>query len=313
MKYPVFDGHCDTPAELWRNGWNLADSACDVSLKRAAELPGYLQFYAFCMPWMEKEQNVSCEELFKKCHEDFMAQLADNADRITLCHDGGEAEAAVRAGRCGALLCIEGAEAISCDPGKLELAKAMGISMVTLTWNFENALSGSIMTGGGLTRQGREFVREAQRLGILIDVSHLSEKGFWDLCDITEKPFIASHSNARGVCRHKRNLTDEQFKAICAAGGTAGLNLYAAFLSDTESCTYEDVYRHIAHFLELGGEGHIALGGDLDGCDRKPDGFTGVNSYTDLADYLLNRGIPEAMLRDICADSFLKVVKICTM
>ena len=312
MSYRVFDGHCDTPAELWRNGWSLADNTCDVSLRRAEKLPGYLQYYAFCMPWMAKGSDKTNEELFAACHADFMEQLAANSDRITLCRSGSEAEAAVQNGKCGAMLCIEGAEAISCDPGKLEAAKAMGISMVTLTWNFENALSGSIMTGGGLTAQGKEFVREAQRLGILIDVSHLSEKGFWDLCDITEKPFIASHSNSRALCRHKRNLTDEQYQALCSFGGTAGLNVYSSFLNDAGTSTFEDVFLHFAHFLDLGGEGHIALGGDLDGCDNKPEGFDGVDGYNPMWDYLLSRGIPEKTLREIYSDSFLKVVKQCT-
>ena len=106
-------------------------------------------------------------------------------------------------------------------PGKLELACAQGVRMIAPAWNAQNALTGSCMTGGGLTAQGKEFVRRAQKLGMILDVSHISEKAFWDLCDITEKPFVASHSNSRAICKHVRNLTDEQFKALCEAGGTA--------------------------------------------------------------------------------------------
>ena len=131
---------------------------------------------------------------------------------------------------------------------------------MTLTWNFQNALAGSCVTGEGLSGQGREFVREAQRLGILLDVSHLSDRAFWDLCEISEKPVVASHSNSRAVCANRRNLTDEQFLALCRLGGTAGINLYGAFLTDGAP-TLDDVYRHVDRFLSLGGEGHEAGGG----------------------------------------------------
>ena len=185
--------------------------------------------------------------------------------------------------------------------------------MIAPCGNAPHALTGSIVSGGGLTAQGREFVRRAQNLGIILDVSHISEKAFWDLCDITEKPFVASHSNSRAVCRHVRNLTDEQFKALCQIGGTAGLNLYGAFLKDDGPVTFEDVWRHIEHFLELGGEGHIALGGDLDGCSVLPESFTGVDSYELLAQWLEEKHLPTATIEHIFSESLLKVVKQCTM
>ena len=185
--------------------------------------------------------------------------------------------------------------------------------MIAPAWNAQNALTGSCMTGGGLTAQGKEFVRRAQKLGMILDVSHISEKAFWDLCDITEKPFVASHSNSRAICKHVRNLTDEQFKALCEAGGTAGLNLYGAFLRDEGRPTLEDVWRHIGHFLELGGDGHIALGGDLDGCSVLPEGFAGVDSYAMLAQWLEDRKLPSSTIENIFSESLLKVVKQCTM
>ena len=110
-----------------------------------------------------------------------------------------------------------------------------------------------------------------------------------------------------------RNLTDEQFKALCEAGGTAGLNLYGAFLRDEGRPTLEDVWRHIEHFLELGGDGHIALGGDLDGCSVLPEGFAGVDSYAMLAQWLEDRKLPSSTIENIFSESLLKVVKQCTM
>ena len=245
--------------------------------------------------------------------EHFNRQLDENKDQIVRCKNEADARAAIGSGKCGAFLSIEGAEAISCDPGKLELACAQGVRMIAPAWNAQNALTGSCMTGGGLTAQGKEFARRAQKLGMILDVSHISEKAFWDLCDITEKPFVASHSNSRAICKHVRNLTDEQFKALCEAGGTAGLNLYGAFLRDEGRPTLEDVWRHIEHFLELGGDGHIALGGDLDGCSVLPEGFAGVDSYAMLAQWLEDRKLPSSTIENIFSESLLKVVKQCTM
>ena len=311
MKYTVVDGHCDTPMELWLKQESLRKNTCQVSLERAKKLPGYVQFYAFCTVWLQKDG--SFEEHYQNALANFQRELDENADRIVRCGTESDARAAIKEGKCGAFLSIEGAEAISCDPGKLEEAYAQGIRMIAPVWNAENALSGSCVTGGGLTAQGREFVRRAQKLGIILDVSHLSEKGFWDLCDLTEKPFVASHSNSRAVCRHVRNLTDEQFKALCEIGGTAGLNLYGAFLRDDGRPTLEDVWRHIEHFLELGGEGHIALGGDLDGCDVLPEGFTGVNDYEKLERMLEEKKLAAPVIENIFSESLLKVVKQCIM
>ena len=297
MKYNIVDGHCDTPMELYLRQEDLQDNTCQVSLSRAQTLAGYVQFYAFCTVWLDKR--TSFEQHYEAALSYFDRQLDKHAGSIVRCRTEADARAAIAGGKCGAFLSIEGAEAISCDPGKLELAYEQGVRMIAPCWNAPNALTGSIVSGGGLTAQGREFVRRAQKLGILLDVSHISEKAFWDLCDITEKPFVASHSNSRAVCRHVRNLTDEQFKALCQIGGTAGLNLYGAFLKDDGPVTFEDVWRHIEHFLELGGEGHIALGGDLDGCSVLPESFTGVDSYELLAQWLEEKHLPAATIEHI--------------
>ena len=240
----------------------------------------------------------------------FQAQLFQYSARIQLCRTADDALAALSAGRCGAFLSIEGAESISCDPGLLDEAWAQGIRMITLTWNYRNALAGSCHTGEGLSAQGREFARRAQKLGIILDVSHLSDRAFWDLCEISEKPIVSSHSNSRAVCANPRNLTDEQFQAICRLGGTAGLNLYSLFLSDRPA-TFEDIYRHLDHFLSLGGDGHVALGGDLDGCDELPAGFASLDSYSALWRFLEGKGYSEKALTSLFSGALLDVLRKC--
>ena len=309
MKYPVLDGHCDTAVELWRKGESLAKNSGQISLTQAAEFPAYVQFFAFCTVWIENAQTD--EERFASAMAYFSEQLRKHS--IPLCRTSADVSAILRKGGVGAVLSIEGAEVFGCDPGRLEELAARGVRMIAPVWNAENALAGSCMTGGGLTAQGREFVRRAQRAGIIVDVSHSSERTFWDICEIAEKPIVASHSNAKAVCGHVRNLTDEQFRAICDLGGTAGLNLYAPFLNESGEASMDDVRRHLEHFLERGGDGHLALGGDLDGCDVLPDGMHGLRDYALLETNFENWGFGEQIVRNLFYQSLEKVVKLCIM
>ena len=308
-KYPVLDGHCDTAVELWRKGESLAENSGQISLAQAAEFPAYVQFFAFCTVWIENEQTD--EERFASAMAYFSEQLREH--NIPLCRTSADVSAILQSGGVGAMLSIEGAEAFDCDPGRLEELAAQGVRMIAPVWNAENALAGSCMTGGGLTAQGREFVRRAQRAGIIVDVSHSSERTFWDICEIAEKPIVASHSNAKAVCGHVRNLTDEQFRAICDLGGTAGLNLYAPFLNESGEASMDDVRRHLEHFLERDGDGHLALGGDLDGCDVLPDGMHGLRDYALLETNFENWGFGEQIVRNLFYQSLEKVVKLCIM
>ena len=143
--------------------------------------------------------------------------------------------------------------------------------MGTLTWNGENPIASGNETEKGLTAFGREAVGELVRWGILLDVSHLNDRSFWELMEETEGPVVASHSNARAVCPHPRNLTDDQARELARRGGLVGLNYYAPFLRpDKKTVELEDVYRHAVHLLELGMEDGLALGSDFDGADLPP-------------------------------------------
>ena len=309
--YRVFDGHCDTPIELWLQNQPLLENTLAVSLARAQRLGTWAQFFAFCTAWVEAK--LPRPEIFAHALDYFDAQLRENADKITLCRTASEAEAAMQSGKCAAFLAIEGAEAVREDEGLLELAYEAGVRMVSLVWNLPNGLSGSCQTGEGLTEKGKRFFRRAQKLGMLVDVSHLSEKGFWDMIGLAEKPVIASHSDSFAVCPHPRNLTDDQFRAIRDLGGTAGLNLYAPFLTQAPRASFDDLRRHLDHFLDLGGEGHLALGADLDGCSVLPEGFAALNDYETLGRYLADAGYPDETIQNLFCNSLMKVVKTCIM
>lgn len=292
-KFPVFDLHCDTPVRLFWAKESLAKNTGHIDLERAQKLNGYSQFFAFCCVYDEQGKQLSqkeAERLFLSALSCFSEELEQNGNSIFLYRSTFDHAREETFGKQKAILSLEGPEVIDCDPAKLEWLYQQGFRMTTLTWNYANKLAGSCWTGEGLTDQGKEFVKEAQRLGIAIDVSHLSDKAFWDLVDITQKPILASHSNSRACCDCPRNLTDDQFKAIRDLNGVVGMNLYAPFLNVSGKATFDDVKRHLSHWLELGGGQNVALGGDLDGCDALPEGFSGLDDYNFLGNYLLSQG-----------------------
>ena len=268
-QFPVFDLHCDTPVALTDRNQRLAENDLHISLARESKLFSHTQVYSFCCVYDKNGDALTIPEAeaqFTKSLSNFYSELSLHSDTHRLCRNTEDLLKATQEGKHAVFLSLEGPEVIGCDAGRLEELKELGIVMTTLTWNHANILAGSHKTGEGLTPEGKAFVRRAQQLGILIDVSHLSERAFWDLCDISVAPIVASHSNSRAVCDNTRNLTDKQFKTICNFDGLVGLNLYAPFLREGGKATFDDVRRHIDHFLELGGKHHLALGGDLDGC-----------------------------------------------
>ena len=302
-QYPVFDLHCDTAVELFfrEQAWDKNDLQLD--LERAEKLLRHIQVYAFCCVYDRQSFQPlpprQAEQSYISAVTNFYQELEAHRQTHALCKNARDMAHAAAEGKRSVFLSLEGPEVIGCDPGRLEELKETGVVMTTLTWNYSNALAGCHGTDDGLTAQGKAFVRRAQELGIVIDVSHLSEKAFWDLCRITTAPIVASHSNSRAICDHTRNLTDLQFKTICNLDGLVGINLYSPFLKSEGRADFSDVRRHIDHFLSLGGQHHIALGGDLDGCDALPLGFTGIDSYNLLGRYLVQKGLEEELTMNI--------------
>ena len=309
MKLPVIDLHCDTATvvlgDRGRAEEPLYRRKGHIDLERGKMLDGYAQFFAmFTTPHMGKSRP---EDIFRWGTANLLREIEENADIFALARSAEEIKQTVADGKIAAVLSIEGTAGIGYDPEKLEMLRQTGFLMTTLTWNEKNPLAGSHLTGGGLTDLGREFVMEAGRAGILIDVSHLSDEAFWDIMKITEKPVSASHSNSRAVCPVSRNLTDDMFRAICETGGVAGLNEYTEFLGN--AATLDTACDHIFHFAELDPDcRHIALGGDWDGCESVPAGVRGIQDYPRLARRLLERGMTEKEVQNIFWNNALGVI-----
>ena len=312
MNFPVFDFHCDTALVLLGDDRNQAGSlrknSGHIDLERAGKLGGYAQCFAcFTTDLPEILKGISPIVLFERELATIQREMDKNSDMISIVYSTEEIEENQAAGKMSAILTLEGTAGIDYNPALLEDLWAIGFRVSSLGWNERNPLTGSNVTGGGLTDLGREYVKEAQRLGMRIDVSHISDEGFWDIMKITDAPIIATHSNSRAVFDHSRNITDDMFRAIRETGGVAGYNTCREFTG--EPSDLDTICDHILHFMELDPDGkHIALGGDLDGVDAMPDGFEGVQSYPALARKLLDRGLTEENVMDIFWNNAIRVL-----
>ncbi|HHT27536.1 MAG TPA: membrane dipeptidase [Firmicutes bacterium] len=210
----------------------------------------------------------------------------------------------------GGLLSIEGGEPLGTDVRMLEAFYRIGVRVVGLTWNGGNALADGVEVhaAGGLTPLGKEFVAEMNRLGMLVDVSHLAELGFWQVAELCRGPFIASHSNCRAVCPHARNLSDDQLRAIAASGGVVGINLYPRFLTQNVVATSADVIRHAEHMLSVMGRGHVGLGSDFDGIGITPSDLPDVGALPYLAEQL-TRYFGAEIAWEIMGGAFMRLLQ----
>ena len=225
----------------------------------------------------------------------FCRQMEALSCKVLPCRTAADIEGAWAACKTAAILTVENGSALAGRLDRIGTLAKDGVRMLTLTWNGENELGSGNATDCGLSPFGREAVRELERAGILIDVSHLNDRGFDDLLSVAEKPFVVSHSNARAVCGHKRNLTDEQIRELVRRECLIGLNFYSAFLRE-DGCpaTPDDLWRHTAHFLDLGAEDCLALGSDADGADLPPC-LDSPGAIAGLYQYFLGRGLSPAL------------------
>ncbi len=312
--YALFDAHCDTISALAKGiEGTLLENRLQLDLTRA---DGYRRFSQCFALWASPEDvdRPGGGVVFQALLDRFLLEMNSCGDRIVFCRTREDYLSAGEIGKMAAFLSVEGADLLDCDLNALARAHEMGVRMINLTWNRANALSGSHtdQPERGLSEQGRTWVLAMLDRHMLPDVSHLSESGFWDvaeLCEARGRPFVASHSNAKAVCPHSRNLTDDQFRALIRCGGVAGLNLYTLF---TGGAGLDTALDHVLHFLALGGGKHICLGCDLDGCDSLPEPIRGVEDLYFIGDGLRRRGVGEETIQDFFYNN-LERVMLCSM
>ena len=324
---PYFDAHCDTVYRCLETGEtsaleygedreeqrryyaasaHLRKNGGHIDLERGLMFRRCAQFFAL----FHDAAEAPADGMWAQCcrmHDFFLREMADNADIVRHCRTGAEVDAAVSSGKVAALLSIEGADLINCDVHKIETVFGWGVRLLNPVWNRANVLSGTNAEEPerGLSAEGRDFIRVLEEYNIYPDVSHLSDAGFWDLVRMAKRPVVASHSNARAIRSHRRNLTDDQFRAIRDLDGVVGLNLYLDFVGDA---TMDALVAHVEHFLNLNGEKTVCLGGDLDGCEALAAGMTGMQDVPKLYDALKARGYSDTLLEDIFWNNLRRLI-----
>lgn len=295
LPYALIDLHCDTLTNcIYKNTPGvdtLNDPARVLALSRLPRGVRWAQLFAVFLP--DALHGKDAIRFFDAACADFDRQMAKYAALAMPCRGAADMERAWAAGKTAAFLSVENGGALAGELSRIALLKERGVCAVTLTWNGENELGSGHKTPRGLTDAGRAAVRELERCGILVDVSHLNDAGLADVLDTAEKPLLATHSNARAVCAHARNLTDAQIRELVRRGCLIGLNYFGTFVRDGGVRGYDDLYRHVAHFFALGAQRSLALGSDFDGAAMPPC-FDTPEKAAGFYEYLLARGISRA-------------------
>ena len=318
----VFDLHCDTLSELRyaeRRGEakSFATNDLHIDLEKLHKGDYMLQCFAAFVNLSDPTPGADPLVTALEEVDVFKRIMAKYSDQIAPVYRPEDIRRNAQAGKISGMLTIEEGGCCKGSLGVLRQMYELGARMMTLTWNHENELASPNVVPGngpiwpcmpntetGLKERGFEFLAEMERLHMIVDVSHLSDRGFWDIVEHGTRPFAASHSNCRALCPHTRNLTDAMIRALAEKGGIAGLNYYAAFLdtdpAHPEACrsTVERIAEHAAHYKQVGGIGVLALGSDFDGIGGKLE-MGDCSKLPLLADALRKEGFTEDEVEQI--------------
>lgn len=301
------DAHCDTITKIMNTNEKLIENKYQVDLKRMSQFSTPVQFFAI---WLHPKyySNPLMEVL--KGVDFFYEEINKNNSLIEYAGSYKEIKNNVKQNKISGVLTVEGGDVLE---GRLEILRVLyklGVRSLTLTWNNKNHLGYGAMEKekNGLTDFGKAVVKEMNRLGMIVDVSHLSEEGFWDVNKNASKPFIASHSNAQTICNHPRNLSDSQIKAIAEVGGVIGINSYPFFLNSLGKANIEDFFKHIDYVIKLVGIDFIGLGCDFDGMDCVTEGLEDLSKIKNINTYLIKK-YGDNGAEKILGLNFLRVIK----
>lgn len=293
----LFDLHCDTLYRAFFENGGLFNNDFHISFDRIDSIEPYIQCMAIWVP--DEFRNKNAIQLFENCRKKLNDELKDTNIKIIRSQDD-IIEVESKKGK-GVVLTVEGGAVLGGKLENVDYLAECGVKIMTLTWNGNCELGDGIGVEGakGLTDFGKSVIAKMEQNSIVVDVSHSSVPMFYDVAELSTKPFCATHSNSKQICPHRRNLTDEQFSIIKDKGGIVGLNLSRGFLrEDEDKACMLDVLRHAEHFLSLGGEKTLAIGTDFDGTDIPID-MTGIESMNKLYELFLRHNYNEKLLEDI--------------
>lgn len=326
MRLGYIDMHCDSLLKSLETNqlYNSPGNMLDVS--RMVLAGQIAQFFAVFFPpqLVEKTNQQKCDQLqsgdevlFDRARRLLLDTVSAHSDVIRMAYSVDDIERNQSEGCSSAILTIEDARAVNGNMSKLYCFFKAGVRVFGLTWNSSNCFgypnSRNVEKMNlGLTDFGKEAVLEMNRLGAIIDVSHLSDGGFWDVSAISKKPFVATHSNCRSLCDQPRNLSDDMTKAIAESGGVAGVNFAPEFLSPNHGnrSRVRDICRHIKHFIDIGGEECAAIGSDFDGiCGQFEIGQP--SEMHAIFDALKEGGLTSRQIEKVAFGNVLRVIREC--
>lgn len=304
----IFDAHCDTGFELLEQNQKLKKNSLHLDLCRMEEYDAYFQVFASFID----QKNINCSP-FNHCMatlEKLRDEISNNFSSIMMIKSACDMDIAEKENKVGAILSIEGGEALEGSLENLKTFYNLGVRLITLTWNYANEIADGITEerGNGLTEFGKKLITAMNDMGIIIDVSHLSVNGFWDVAELSTKPFIASHSCVKALCGHPRNLDDEQIEFLISHNCGIGINFYPDFLTENKRCDITDIIRHFDYILNMGGESSLGLGSDFDGVPYLPDGISGTESMKDIILAMKNSGYTDDIVENICFNNFYRLL-----
>jgi membrane dipeptidase len=307
----ILDAHCDTLIRVIDSEKTLCSNDCDLDIERMHKRGNYVQFFAaFIHPnYYRGNAMKRAIDLIDKFYRD----CEECKGKVTVCCNHKDVLETINSKKVAAILAIEGGEALQGSLAALRAFYKLGVRSICLTWNHRNEIAdgvGETISEGGLTNFGREVVEEMNKLGMLIDLSHISEKGFWDVMALTKEPVILSHSNSKTICNHRRNITDKQILALKNNGGVMGITLYPSFINEEGIIKISDIIKHIEHIISLVGENHVGIGTDYD--QTKPildEGLDGIEFIDSILEELLKLNYPYSTVEKIASGNFLRVIK----
>lgn len=323
MKY--IDMHCDTLMPFAQsNNYNIYSNDMNVDFLKMQQGSCLAQFFAIYMPPTDKmiynSTQMTDAEYIDLLSKGFYDNIDKHDDIIAFAGNANDILQNEQAGKMSAILTMEDGRSVNDSFDTLQAFYNLGVRLISLTWNFENCFGfpnskDNAIMNSGLKKFGKEAVEAMNDMGIIIDVSHLSDGGFYDVADITTKPFVASHSNCRSITNHTRNLTDDMIKVLANKGGISGINFYANFLiadMDTrENKTHaliDDMIAHINHFVDCGGIDCVALGSDFDGIETTVE-ISDASMMQLLFDKLHDVGYGDDAIEKIAYRNAMRVIK----
>lgn len=295
----LFDLHCDTLYRAVDEKGSIIDNNYHVSVLRGNKYKNWAQCFAIWIP--DEYRNDAATSFFELAKLKFEEEVNKNLKLVNQCRNATDIKNTINENKCAAILTVEGGASIAGNIENLDYLKKCGVKMMTLTWNDHCEIGGGAFAKkpNGITDFGKKVINRMAELAIAIDISHASDSLFYDVIKTVNAPVVASHSNSRTICNHKRNLTDEQFDIIKSRKGLVGINFARDFLKkDGSKVSIYDIIKHVDYFLSRGGEKTVCFGTDFDGTEM-PLGVSGIESMEGLYELFLKHNYKENLVEDI--------------